>query len=233
MVAENVLVLVRIDREEPHRAQETAQQLTAEKIPVEITPRLRQAMDEEPTWTGHPVSRYTHSEIREIFNEAQRIYDDIRHGRLRIHAHAADGDTVAAVGSYLDGSGRSVLLHGQDHLRSIHDTYDSAAMAFDAFEDRFGPEVRPGPAPATDAERQPRPSPPTSPTRGRTPSSTASSNATTPGRNGAPGPTTPLTPSTSPRSCASNAFTKPVPASQPGQLPDTPHPSPISPGTSP
>ncbi|MFE7233057.1 hypothetical protein ACFY3J_13715 [Streptomyces sp. NPDC001231] len=41
------------------------------------------------------------------------IYDDIRHGRLPIHAHADDSHTTVAVGAYLD-SGTSVYLHGED-----------------------------------------------------------------------------------------------------------------------
>jgi len=38
----------------------------------------------------------TRAEIREVSNDAQQIYDDIRHGRLVIHAHAGDGCTMSA-----------------------------------------------------------------------------------------------------------------------------------------
>ncbi|MEH0628490.1 hypothetical protein [Streptomyces stelliscabiei] len=45
----------------------------------------------------------TRAEVREVSNAAQTIYDDIRHGRLIIHAHAHDGWTTVAIGTYLDG----------------------------------------------------------------------------------------------------------------------------------
>ncbi|MGW8722503.1 hypothetical protein ACWGNR_24800 [Streptomyces althioticus] len=44
-----VLVLARIDHEEPYWAADAAQNLIAEGITVEITPRLQEAIDEE--WT--------------------------------------------------------------------------------------------------------------------------------------------------------------------------------------
>ncbi|MFC8102709.1 hypothetical protein [Streptomyces sp. NPDC057363] len=47
--ATGVLVLARIDREEPHWAADAAQHLTAEDISVEVTLRLKDAIDEE--WT--------------------------------------------------------------------------------------------------------------------------------------------------------------------------------------
>jgi hypothetical protein len=40
------------------------------------------------------------SEIREISDQAQKIHDDIHHGHLLIHAHARDGHTTVAVGTY-------------------------------------------------------------------------------------------------------------------------------------
>ncbi|MGW2051623.1 DUF317 domain-containing protein [Streptomyces sp. NPDC001858] len=151
VVADNVLVLVRIDNEEPHWAEKTAGHLSAGGIAVEITPRLREAMDEEWTWANYPVPWCTRSEIREVSNEAQKIHDDIRHGRLLIHTH--DGYTTVAVGSYLGRNGKSVYLHGEDHLRQIVDTFDSPAQALLAFEKVHGAEMRPGPAPLTDTER--------------------------------------------------------------------------------
>ncbi|MET9550353.1 hypothetical protein ABZY36_34380 [Streptomyces sp. NPDC006627] len=96
---------------------------------------------EEPYWA-----------IREVSNEAQKIYDDIRHGHLLIHAHAEDGHTTVAVGSYLSG-GKSVYLHGENHLRQVADTFDSPAQAMVAFEKLHGAAMRPGPAPMTDTER--------------------------------------------------------------------------------
>ncbi|MFG3126810.1 DUF317 domain-containing protein [Streptomyces tendae] len=153
VVAENVLVLARIDHEEPYWAEDAAKHLSAEGITVEITPRLREAMDEEWTWANYPMPWCTRSEIREVSNEAQKIHDDIRHGQLLIHAHAHDGHTTVAVGTYLHRKGKSVYLHGEDHLRQIADTFDSPAQALLAFEKVHGADMRPGAAPLTDTER--------------------------------------------------------------------------------
>ncbi|MET9761738.1 DUF317 domain-containing protein [Streptomyces sp. NPDC006372] len=94
----------------------------------------------------------TRAEIREVSNEAQKIHDDIRHGRLIIHAHADDSGTTVAVGTYRD-TGKSVYLHGENHLRQIADTFDSPAKALTAFERLHHDTMRPGPAPMTDTER--------------------------------------------------------------------------------
>ncbi|MEU0248368.1 hypothetical protein ABZ192_29395 [Streptomyces sp. NPDC006235] len=94
----------------------------------------------------------TRAEIREVSNEAQKIYDDIRHGRLIIHAHADDSGTTVAVGTYRD-NGKSVYLHGENHLRQIADTFDSPAQALTAFERLHGDTMCPGLAPVTDTER--------------------------------------------------------------------------------
>ncbi|MET8126476.1 DUF317 domain-containing protein [Streptomyces sp. NPDC005231] len=153
VVADNVLALVRIDSEEPYWAKDAATHLTAEGITVEITPRLREAMDEEWTWANYPMPWCTRSEIREVSNEAQKIHDDIRQGHLLIHAHAQDGHTTVAVGTYLHRTGKSVYLHGDDYLRQVADTFDSPAQALLAFEKVHGAEMRPGPAPLTDTER--------------------------------------------------------------------------------
>ncbi|MFF3125900.1 DUF317 domain-containing protein [Streptomyces sp. NPDC057908] len=152
VVAKNTLVLARIDHEEPYWAENAAQQLAADGITVEIPPRLREAIDEEWTWASHPMPWCTRTEIREVSDEAQKIYDDIRHGRLLIHAHAQDSHTIVAVGTYLNG-GKSVYLHGEDHLRQVADTFDSPAQALVSFERVHGDTMRPGPAPMTDTER--------------------------------------------------------------------------------
>ncbi|MFC8663099.1 DUF317 domain-containing protein [Streptomyces sp. NPDC057199] len=153
VVAENVLVLARIDHEEPYWAEDAAEHLTAGGITVEITPRLQEAIDEEWTWANYPMPWCTRSEIREVSNKAQQIHDDIRHGQLLIHAHAHDGHTTVAVGTYLGRGGKSVYLHGEDHLRQVADTFDSPAQALLAFEKVHAAEMRPGPAPLTDTER--------------------------------------------------------------------------------
>ncbi|MCX5094056.1 hypothetical protein OOK36_35360 [Streptomyces sp. NBC_00365] len=145
VAADNVLVLARIDHEEPYWAEDAAKHLIAEGITVEIAPRLREAMDEEWTWPNYPMPWCTRSEIREVSNAAQKIHDDIRHGQLLIHAH--DAHTTVAVGSYLHRGGKSVYLHGEDHLRQVADTFDSPAQALLAFEKVHAAEMRPGPAP--------------------------------------------------------------------------------------
>jgi hypothetical protein len=144
--------MARIDHEEPYWAEKAAQALTADGFTTEITPQLREAIDEEWTWANYPMPWYTRAEIREISDEAQKIYDDIRHGRLLIHANADDSGTTVAVGTYRD-SGKSVYLHGENHLRQIADTFGSPAQALVAFERLHADTMRPGPAPVTDTER--------------------------------------------------------------------------------
>ncbi|MFF6911843.1 DUF317 domain-containing protein [Streptomyces sp. NPDC012466] len=151
--ADNILVLARIDHEEPYWAADAAKHLIAEGITVEITPRLQEAIDEEWTWANYPMPWCTRSQIREVSNQAQKIHDDIRNGQLLIHAHAHDGHTTVAVGTYLHRGGKSVYLHGEDHLRQIADTFDSPAKALLAFEKAHAAEMSPGPAPLTDTER--------------------------------------------------------------------------------
>ncbi|WP_434597403.1 DUF317 domain-containing protein [Streptomyces sp. A5-4] len=151
-VGENILVLARIDSEEPYWAQQAASALNVAGITTEITPGLREAIDEEWTWANYPMPWCTRSEIREVSAEAQKIHDDTRHGHLLIHAHAQDGHTTVAVGTYLSG-GKSVYLHGENHLRQIADTFDSPAQALVAFEKMHGDTMRPGPARMTDTER--------------------------------------------------------------------------------
>ncbi|TLQ42591.1 DUF317 domain-containing protein [Streptomyces marianii] len=151
-INERTLVMARIDHEEPHWAEKAAQAMTADGITTEISPRLHEAIDEEWTWANYPMPWCSREEMREVSNEAQKIYDDIRLGRLIIHAHADDSGTVVAVGTYPD-SGKSVYLHGENHLRQVADTFDSPARALAAFERLHGDTMRPGPAPLTDTER--------------------------------------------------------------------------------
>ncbi|MFD5256820.1 DUF317 domain-containing protein [Streptomyces bobili] len=153
VAATNVLVLARIDHEEPYWAADAAQHLIAEGITVEITPRLQEAIDEEWTWANYPMPWLTRSGIREVSSEAQKIHDDIRNGHLLIHAHAHDGNATVAVGTYLHRGGKSVYLHGEDHLRQVSGTFDSPASALLAFEKAHADGMRPGPAPLTDTER--------------------------------------------------------------------------------
>lgn len=65
-----------------------AEQLNAAGIATEISSRLRQAIDTEWAWATYPMPWCTRAEVREVSNQAQNIYDDIRHRRHLIHAHA-------------------------------------------------------------------------------------------------------------------------------------------------
>ncbi|MET8683723.1 DUF317 domain-containing protein [Streptomyces sp. NPDC004732] len=145
------MVMARIDREEPHYAELAARALRAEGVTVDITPQLREEIDTEWTWANYPMPWCSREEIREVSNDAQQIYDDIRSGRLIIHAHAHDGWTTVAVGTYRDGP--SIHLHGVNHLRVEAGRYDTPVKAIAEFERLYGDAVRHGPAPATSTER--------------------------------------------------------------------------------
>lgn len=146
------MLLVRIDHEEPHYADQAARALCQEGITVVIGPGLQEAIDTEWTWPNHPMHWLSRQEIREVSDEAQKIHDDIAAGRLTIHLHAHDGWTIVAVGTYRNGG--SVYLHGEDHLRVVAFDYATPAEAIAEFERLHGDAVRHGPAPATDTERE-------------------------------------------------------------------------------
>ncbi|MFE1836514.1 DUF317 domain-containing protein [Streptomyces sviceus] len=149
---DTTMVMARIDREEAHYAELAARALRVEGVTVDITPQLREEIDTEWTWANYPMPWCSREEIREVSNEAQQIYDAIRHGRLIIHAHAHDGQDIVAVGTYRDGP--SIHLHGENHLRVEATQYDTPAKAIAEFERLYGDAVRPGPAPATSTERE-------------------------------------------------------------------------------
>ncbi|MBC9715706.1 DUF317 domain-containing protein [Streptomyces sp. TRM66268-LWL] len=148
---DTTMVMARIDREEAHYAELAARALRAEGVTVDITPQLREEIDTEWTWANYPMPWCSREEIREVSNDAQHIYDAIRHGRLIIHAHAHDSQNIVAVGTYRDGP--SIHLHGENHLRVEALRYDSPTAAIAEFERLYGNAVRPGPAPATNIER--------------------------------------------------------------------------------
>ncbi|MFD7017476.1 DUF317 domain-containing protein [Streptomyces sp. NPDC059928] len=148
---DTTMVLARIDREEAHYAELAARALRAEGVSVGITPQLREEIDTEWTWENYPMPWCSREEIREVSNDAQQLYDAIRHGLLIIHAHAHDGQNIVAVGTYVGGP--SIHLHGENHLRVEASRYDDPATAIAEFERLYGGAVRPGPAPATSAER--------------------------------------------------------------------------------
>lgn len=167
---DSTMVMARIDREEAHYAEQAAHTLRAEGVIVDITPQLREEIDTEWTWANYPMLWCSREEVREVSNDAQRIYDDIRSGRLIIHAHAHDGWTTVAVGTYRDGP--SIHLHGENHLRVEAGRYGNPATAIAEFERLYGDAVRPGPAPATSTERDA--------TQARTPSVPTAANAEPP-----------------------------------------------------
>lgn len=148
---EQMMILARIDHEEPHYADQAARALRDEGATVGIAPGLQEDIDTEWTWAEHPMHWLSRDEVREVSNEAQKIYDDITTGRLTIHLHAHDGWTVVAVGTYRDG--KSVHLHGENHLRQVALVFDTPTEAIQEFQGLHGDAVRPGPAPATDTER--------------------------------------------------------------------------------
>lgn len=72
---------------------------------------MQDVIIEKWTWVDYHMPWLTRGEIREVSNEVQQLYDDIRLGRLIIHTHADDGQTTVAVGTYRD-TGKSVHLRG-------------------------------------------------------------------------------------------------------------------------
>ncbi|MEU2874208.1 DUF317 domain-containing protein [Streptomyces olivoreticuli] len=146
---EQTMVLARIDHEEPYYADQAARALRAQGADVEIGAGLQEDIDTEWTWANYPMPWLTREEIREVSAEAQTIHDDIVSGRLVIHAHAHDGHTFVAVGTYRH-NGQSIHLHGEDHLRQVALVYDDPIEALAEFDRLNGDAVRPGPAPATD-----------------------------------------------------------------------------------
>lgn len=150
---DETMVLARIDHDEPHHADKAASALREGGAIVEVSATLQEEIETEWTYGNAPThwQWLTPEEIREATGEAQRIHDDIAAGRLTIHAHAHDGWTTVAVGTY--AGGKSVHLHGEDHLRTEETDYASEAEAVADFHRRHTVAVRPGPAPLTDIER--------------------------------------------------------------------------------
>ncbi|MFB7781326.1 DUF317 domain-containing protein [Streptomyces vinaceus] len=149
----STMVLARIDHDEPHHADKAASALREGSAIVEVSAALQEEIETEWTYGNAPThwQWLTPEEIREHTGEAQRIHDDIAAGRLTIHLHAHDGWTTVAVGTYTGG--KSVHLHGEDHLRTEETDYASEAEAVADFHRRHTVTVRPGPAPLTDIER--------------------------------------------------------------------------------
>ncbi|CAM5328292.1 hypothetical protein SAVIM338S_00873 [Streptomyces avidinii] len=150
---DSTMALARIDHDEPHHADKAASALREGGAIVEVSDALQVEIETEWTYGNAPThwQWLTPEEIREHTGEAQRIHDDIAAGRLTIHLHAHDGWTTVAVGTY--AGGKSVHLHGEDHLRTEEADYAFEAEAVADFHRRHTVAVRPGPAPLTDIER--------------------------------------------------------------------------------
>ncbi|MEU3599326.1 DUF317 domain-containing protein [Streptomyces sp. NPDC006798] len=146
-----VMVLARIDREEPHYTARAVGALARRGHRTTVDPALQEEIDTEWTWGGYPMPWLTRDEIREVGAAAQVIHDDIVSGRLTIRLHAHDGYTIVAVGTHEDG--RHLHFHGEDHLRQITGVYDTETEAVADFHRLHTVAVRPGPAPATETER--------------------------------------------------------------------------------
>ncbi|WP_327416332.1 DUF317 domain-containing protein [Streptomyces sp. NBC_01233] len=152
----DAMVLARIDHEEPYYANTAAKQLSRYGFTVEIETALQDEIDTEWTWGNYPFPWCTRDEVREVSAEAQRIHDDIAEGRLIIHAHANDGHTTVAVGTYATGVRRHVHLHGENHVRQVAMAYEDETEAVAEFHRLYTVAVRPGPAPLTDLEQSVR-----------------------------------------------------------------------------
>ncbi|WP_217201493.1 hypothetical protein [Streptomyces buecherae] len=151
-VTERTWVLARIDHHEPYWANLTAQSMVDKGITFQIAPELRKVINTHASQGEHPASSAHHDPLTRASVQAQQIHNDLRHGRLTIHAHAYDGSSTVAVGTYHDGL--SVHLHGEDHLRAVTDVFPSPVQAVSAFQRLHREAVRPGPAPLTHTERQ-------------------------------------------------------------------------------
>ncbi|MFF5719349.1 DUF317 domain-containing protein [Streptomyces buecherae] len=150
-VTERTWLLARIDHHEPYWANLATQSMADKGIALQIAPELREVINTHTSQGKHPASAAEYDALARAV-EAQQIRNDLRHGRLTIHAHAYDGPSTVAVGTYHDG--RSVHLHGEDHLRAVTDVFPSPIQAVSAFQRLHRDPVRPGPAPLTHTERQ-------------------------------------------------------------------------------
>ncbi len=151
-VSDQIMVLARIDRDEAHYTKAAITALRQGGIIVTVDKALHEELHTEWTWAEHPMHWLDHEEKRGVSADAQQIHDDIRDGRLNIHAHAHDGHTTVAVGTYRDGT--TVHLHGEDHVRVVATTSPTAREALTEFVSQHGDKVRPGAAPPTDVEAE-------------------------------------------------------------------------------
>ncbi|MFJ4876564.1 DUF317 domain-containing protein [Streptomyces sp. NPDC088745] len=147
-----IMILARIDREEAHYTKNAITALREDGIIVTVAKALHEELHTEWSWADHPMHWLTDEEKRGVSADAQQIHDDIRDGRLIIHAHAHDGHTTVAVGTYRDGT--TVNLHGENHLWVVATTSPTAREALTQFVGQYHDKVRLGAAPPTHVETE-------------------------------------------------------------------------------
>ncbi|MBF9071758.1 hypothetical protein [Streptacidiphilus fuscans] len=145
--------LIRVDGEEEHYAAKAVRALREAGFTVTAEPHLDPEQDfseDDQQWADYPMPWLSREEVLKVSAKAQEIFEDIRSGRLLVHAHAFDGDTPVAVATYVGGD--TVVLHGSDHLRQEIDRNSDPLPALAAFAQHYGATLRPGPAPHTMTE---------------------------------------------------------------------------------
>jgi len=144
--APDQLLLARVDSEEEFYAASAVTALRGEGYAVDAHAELDPEADFDDDWRwGNDVMPWAdRSEVREVGAEAQRLYEDIYAGRLIIHAHALDGETPVALGTYTTG-GPVLELHGEDHLLQVINEYHDPRQGLDKFTTAYGPGITLGP----------------------------------------------------------------------------------------
>ncbi|MFJ6017244.1 DUF317 domain-containing protein [Streptomyces sp. NPDC092952] len=128
-VAENRLVLARIDREEPYWARVAAQRLEADGITVEITPRLQEAIDHAAEMRPGPAP-LTETErdalaARSVFDVTATKSGPSRPEQETVPVYLADaGDHDALLDTFLDAHGEFEKWRtwSDDTTHAIHES---------------------------------------------------------------------------------------------------------------
>ncbi|WP_052442665.1 hypothetical protein [Streptacidiphilus neutrinimicus] len=146
--------LARIDGEAEHYSSRAVTALRTAGITVHAHAEFDpdQGYADQTQWVQHPMPWLDREEVLEVGRQAQEIFEDIATGRLVLHAHAHDGHTTVAVGSY--SPGQSVHLHGEDYYRTESLSFSTADEALSDFTTTYGAAVVAGPPPLTPAERR-------------------------------------------------------------------------------
>jgi len=150
--AETGWILARIDGEAEHYSARAVTVLRSAGFTVNADAEFDpdQGYVDQTMWVQHPMPWLDRKEVLEVGRQAQGLFEDIAAGRLVLHAHANDGHTTVAVGSYSPGG--SVHLHGEDYFRTESTDFATAEEALRDFAESYGDAVVPGPPPLTPAE---------------------------------------------------------------------------------